>query len=133
MSKKKRNGRFSVPCELKVWYIFTSLDKASSPEENDTKIIKFGWVILILCLFFYNTVIFKFWLIFATDEQRIVKGKAFHTVFCGSPLIRVSFVAMDQWASPNHLMEALSRHNSLLIGRKKSSEIWNLLYFKKWA
>ena len=66
----------------------------------------------------WNTVIFKFHLIFATDERRIVKGKAFHTVFCGSPLIRVSFVATDQWASPKHLMEALSRQNSSLIGRK---------------
>ena len=29
----------------------------------------------------WNTVIFKFRLIFATDDRRIVKGKAFHTVF----------------------------------------------------
>ena len=29
--------------------IFYIIDKASSAEENDTKIIKFGWVILILC------------------------------------------------------------------------------------
>ena len=29
--------------------IFTSLNKTSSAEENDTKIIEFGWVILILC------------------------------------------------------------------------------------
>ena len=48
---KKRNGWFSVHCELKVPYIFTSLNKASSAEENDTKIIEFGWVILILCPF----------------------------------------------------------------------------------
>ena len=39
--KKKRNGGFSVPCKLKVLYLFTLLDKASSAEENDTKIIKF--------------------------------------------------------------------------------------------
>ena len=39
---KKWNGGFSVPCELKVLYFCTSLDKASSAEENDTKIIKFG-------------------------------------------------------------------------------------------
>ena len=31
-------------------------------------------------------------MIFATDERRIVSGKAFYKVFCGSPLIRVSFV-----------------------------------------
>ena len=34
---KKRNGGFSVPCYLKVLYLFTLLDKASSAEENDTK------------------------------------------------------------------------------------------------
>ena len=49
--KKKRNGGFSVPCELKVLYYFTPLDKASSAEEIDIKIIKFGSVILILCSF----------------------------------------------------------------------------------
>ena len=27
-------------------YFFTSLDKTSSAEENDTKIVKFGWVVL---------------------------------------------------------------------------------------
>ena len=36
VSQKKRNGGFSVHCELKVLYIFTSVDKASSAEENDT-------------------------------------------------------------------------------------------------
>ena len=42
VSQKNRNGGFSVPCILKVVYFLTSLDKASSAEENDTKIIKFG-------------------------------------------------------------------------------------------
>ena len=51
VSQKKRNGGFSVPCELKVLYLFTALDQTSSAEENDTKIIKFGWVVLILCPF----------------------------------------------------------------------------------
>ena len=43
-----KNGGFSVPCILKVVYFLTSLDKASSAEENDTKIIKFGSVLFIL-------------------------------------------------------------------------------------
>ena len=60
-----------------------------------------------------------------TDEQKIVKGKAFNTVFCRSSLIRVSFVATDQRASPKHLMEALSRHNSSLIGRKNQAKFEN--------
>ena len=49
VSQKKRNGGFSVPSELKVLYLFTSLDQTSSAEENDTKIVKFGWVVFILC------------------------------------------------------------------------------------
>ena len=49
VSQKKRNSGFSVPCELKELCFLTSLDKAYSAEENDTKIIKFGWVILNLC------------------------------------------------------------------------------------
>ena len=48
VSQKKWNGGFSVPCILKVVYFLTSLDKASSAEENDTKIIKFGSVLFIL-------------------------------------------------------------------------------------
>ena len=48
VSQKKWNGGFSVPCDLKVSYSFTWLNRASSAEENDTKIIEFGWVILIL-------------------------------------------------------------------------------------
>ena len=48
VSQKKRNSGFLVPCELKVLYLFTSLDQTSSAEENDAKIIKFGWVVLII-------------------------------------------------------------------------------------
>ena len=51
--------------------------------------------------------------------------KAFHKVFRGSPLIRVSFVATDQWASAKHLMEGFSRHNSSLIGRKNQAKSEN--------
>ena len=46
-------------------------------------------------------------------------------VFCGSPLICVSFVAKDQWASPKHLMEGLSLHNSSLIGCKNQAKFEN--------
>ena len=43
VSQRKWNGGFSVPCELKLSYFFSSLDKTSSAEDNDTKIIKFDW------------------------------------------------------------------------------------------
>ena len=51
VSQKKRNGGFSVHCELKMMYTFIPFDRASFAEKNDTSIIKFGWVILILCQF----------------------------------------------------------------------------------
>ena len=51
VSQKKWNGGFSVPCRPKISYFLTLLDKTSSAEENDTKIVKFGWVILNLCTF----------------------------------------------------------------------------------
>ena len=54
-----------------------------------------------------------------------MKEKAFHTVFCGSPLFRVSFVATDQWASPKHLMEGLSRHKASLIVHKNQAKFEN--------
>ena len=49
VSPKKRNGGFSVPCRSKMSYFWTSLDKTSSAKENDTRIVKFGLVILYLC------------------------------------------------------------------------------------
>ena len=48
VSHKKWNSGFSVACDLKVPYLFTSSNQATPAEENDTKIIKFDWVILIL-------------------------------------------------------------------------------------
>ena len=47
VSHKKRNCGFAVACDLKVPYLFTSSNQATPAEENDTKIIKFDWVILI--------------------------------------------------------------------------------------
>ena len=41
VSHKKRNGGFSVACDLKVPDLFTSSNQATPAEENDTKIIKF--------------------------------------------------------------------------------------------
>ena len=46
---KKAERRIISTLQAKMSYFFTSLDKTSSAEENDTKIAKFGWVILSLC------------------------------------------------------------------------------------
>ena len=118
VSPKKRNGGFSVPCELKVLYYFTPLDKASSAEENDTKIIKFCWVSLILYSFLEMQSFSNFPWILRPMSEELCMEKASIMVFCGSLLIRVSFVATDQWASPERRMKDFSRHNSSLIGRE---------------
>ena len=39
VSHKKRNGGFSVACDLKVPYLLTFSNQATPAEENDTKII----------------------------------------------------------------------------------------------
>ena len=48
---KKVERRIFSTLRAKSVMFFTALDRAYSAEENDTKIIKFGWVILILCPF----------------------------------------------------------------------------------
>ena len=73
----------------------------------------------------WNTVIFKFRWIFATDERRIVAGQTFHTVFCGSPLIRGNKRNTEQWASTGWHMDCLSRQNSSLIGPKNPAKFEN--------
>ena len=106
---KKRNGGFSVHCELKVLYYFTSLDRSSSAEENDTKIIKFGWVISVLCPFLEIQSFSNFAWFSRPMSEELCPEKPSIMVFCGSPLIRVSLVATptDQWASPNTLWKPL--------------------------
>ena len=48
---KKAERRIFSTLRSKSIIFFTSLTKASSAEENETTIIEFGWVILILCPF----------------------------------------------------------------------------------
>ena len=80
---KKRNGRFSVPCDLKVSF-FASLNKTSSAEENDTKLIEFGWVILILCPFLETQPLSNFaWFLRPTTERRLCREWPF---ICPFPL-----------------------------------------------
>ena len=99
VSQKKRNGGFSVPCELEMSYLFTSLDQTSSAEENDTKIIKFGWVVLIQCPFLEIRSISKFARFLRPMSEELCREQPFIIVPWGIPLNRVSFVDTDQWAS----------------------------------
>ena len=52
-------------------------------------------------------------------------GQTFHTVFCGSPLIRGNKRNTEQWASTGQRMDCLSRQNSSLIGPKNPAKFEN--------
>ena len=73
----------------------------------------------------WNTVIFKFRLIFAIDERRIVSGQDFHKVVWWSPLIPGNKRNTDQWASTKHRIEGFSLHNFPLVGRKNQANFEN--------
>ena len=131
MSHKKRNGGFSVACDLKVPYIFTSSNQVTPAEENDTctKIIKFDWVILILWPFVKRqSCIFKFRLIFATDERRIMLGMAVGlSLLCfGEAHWSVSTKETQFNRIPQSIiMKGYSWHNSSLLSRKNPAKFEN--------
>ena len=82
----------------------------------------------------WNAVIFNTFLLFPLGlrqffidrwARNLCREKPSKMVFCGSPLIHVSFVATDQWASPKRRMEDFSRQNSSLIGHKNQAKFEN--------
>ena len=114
------------------WWIFSTLrsvifltalnnvmlNKAFSAEENETNIIEIGWVILILWRFFGNTVIFKFRLIFATDECRSCRELPF---ICSFLLMLYLLLTRINGLPQNAIWKSFSRYNSPLIGRKNQA------------
>ena len=125
VSQKSGTADFQYLASKKLIFLKTLLDKASSAEENYTKIIKFGWVILILFPFLEIQSFSNFaWFLRPMREEYCV-GKSIPHVFWGSPLISVSFVATDQWASPKHFMEGFSRQNSSFSDRKNQAKFEN--------
>ena len=120
VSPKKQNGGFSVPCDLKVSYFFTALNEASSAEENDTKIIEFGWVILILCPFL-DTQSFQISLDFSHRWAKFVGNGLSYVRF----RLRRIFCWHGSMGFPKHHMKGLSRYNSTLIGRKNQAKYEN--------
>ena len=107
VSHKKRNGGFSVACDLKVPYLSTSSNQATPAEENDTKIIKFDWVILILWPFVKTQSISKFARFLRPMSKGLCWEWPFIVVFWGSPLIHVSKRKAVQRDSPRHYNERL--------------------------
>ena len=73
----------------------------------------------------WNTVIFKFRSIFATDERRIVSGIAFHYNTLGNPVEPCFFFWHGSMGFPKTTMKGHSQHNPSLIGRKNQAKFKN--------
>ena len=133
VSQKKRNGRFSVACDLKVPYLFTSSNQATPAVENDTKSIKLDWVILILWPFVKIQSVSNFAWFLRQMSEGLCWEWPFIVVFWGSPLIRVNKRNTVQRDSPRHYNGRLFPTQFFAHRSQKSSEIWKWPYFKKWA
>ena len=120
---KKRNGGFSVSCELNVWYIFYK----RLPQNRMIPISLICWSNFDSMPISWNTVIFNFRLIFATDERRILLWREEPSIRCFVEAHWSVFLLLPRinGLPQNTFMEALSRHNSSLIGRKNPAKFQN--------
>ena len=125
VSQKKRNGGLLVHCELKVLHVFIPLYRASSAEENDTYIITFGWVILILWSFLEIRSFSNFAGFLRPMSGELWQNKPSIRCFCWSPLIRGNKRNTEQWASTGRRMDCLSRQTSSLIRPKNPANFEN--------
>ena len=132
VSQKKRNGRFSVPCELKVWYIFTSLDEASSQKRMIPKslnLVEQFWFYANFLKYSHCQISLEFCDRWAKNCERKslpygVLWKPIDPCFCcchGS-------TGFHKTPYGSLVLTQFFTHRS-----QKSSEIWKWLYFKKWA
>ena len=121
---------FSTLRAKSVIFLFTLLHKAPSAEENDTKIIEFGWVILILCPFLETLSFSNFAWFLRPMSRELYRcfGEA-HWYHRNSMIDRCQKI---QRKRKRVHMKGHSRHN-LRSSVAKISEIWKLLCFKKWA
>ena len=122
VSHKKRNGGFSVACDLKVPYLFTSSNQATPAEENDTKIIKWFW--------FYGHLLkhshFQISLDFCDQWAKDYVGNGLSLLCFGEAHWSVSTKESRFNRIPQSIiMKGYSRHNSSLIGRKKRAKFKN--------
>ena len=124
MSHKKRNGGFSVACDLKVSYLFTSSNQATSVEENDTKIIKFDWVILKPHLLKHSH--FQISLDFCDWWAKDYDGNGLSLLCFGEAHWSMSTKETRFNGIPQSIiMKGYSQHNSSLIGHKNRAKFEN--------
>ena len=105
--------------------IITSLDKTSSAEENDTKIVKFGWVILNLCTFLEIRSFSNFAGFFGPMREEFCRDK--QSIRCPVEAHCSVFLLLPRinGLPQNTIMEGLSRHNSSLTGSKNPVKFEN--------
>ena len=97
---KKAERRIFIPQSNKFHIL--DIIRTSSAEENDTRIIKSGWVIRNLCRLLEIQSFSYFALLFCDRWTKNCVGTCFHKVSWGNPLIRGNKTFQrnaDQWAS----------------------------------
>ena len=122
--EKAERWIFSTLRDENVKY-FTFLDKASSAEENDTLIIKFGRVIWILWPFLEIRSFSNFAGFLQRMSGELWRDKPSIRCFCENPLIRGNTRNTEQWASTGRRMDCLSQQNSSLIRPKHPAKFEN--------
>ena len=131
--KKKAERRIFSTLRAKSVIYFYIIRYTSSPEENDTKIIKFGWVILILCPFLEIQSFSNFaWILRPTSEE-LWKKKLSIRCFVAAHWSVVLLLPRINGLPQNTLWKPCPDTFFFAHQSQKSSEIWKWLYFKKWA
>ena len=140
--KAERQIFSTLRATFKSGIFFTSLVKASIADENDTKIIKFGWVSLLLCPFLEIQSLSNFaWFLRPMSVEFCIGkglsygvfGEAHWSERCHIRPLTLFLLDTDQWASPKHHMKGHCQTQLFAHRSPKSSEIWKWLCFKKWA
>ena len=131
--EKAERWIFSTLRTESVAYDYIIIYRASSAEENDTKIIKFGWVILILWPFLEIRSFSNFAGFLRPMSGELWQDKPAIRCFCGSPLIRGNKRNTEQWASTGQPYGLFVPTKFFAHPSQKSSEIWKWPYFKKWS
>ena len=106
--------------------LFTSLDEASSAEENDIKIIKFGWVILNLCPLLEVHSFSNFaWFLRLMNEEFCREKPSMKCFREAHSSVATKETRINGLPQNTIIMEGFSRHNSSLIGRKNQAKFEN--------
>ena len=99
--------------------------KASSAEENDTKIIKFGWVILILCPFLEIQSFSNFaWFLWPMSEELCREKPSIYGVLW-KPIGQCFFCCHGTMGYPQNTLWKAFPDNSSLIGCKNQAKLEN--------